>query len=269
MPARPPVLAAASPWVRDRLAEPRRDGVVLHGGAQAVYVRVDDAVLAVVARGGVQVPCGAHTTLTSLTALDRSGTLPRAGQPVWVGDGVLAIGTSEVQVARLVETRAPHVDAKDAPAMLTRLRTMPLDPAVVAELPARALDGLRDGEPSAVDHLLGLGSGLTPLGDDVTCGWLATMVAAGDPHADPVRERMLQIAPGRTTALSATLLRRAAEADVLPDFVRVLCRLRRPEAGAEPAASITALARIGHTSGTGLLLGLTLALDHLVSRSCP
>lgn len=269
MATRTAVLAAASPWVRDRFAAPPRDGVVLHGGAQAVYVRVDDTVLAVVARGGVQVPCGAHTTLTSLIGLDGSGSLPSAGAPVRLGAGTLSIGAADVRVARLVDARAPRFDVADAGAMLARLRSVPLDPAVVAELPADALDRLRDGDPTSLDDLLGLGSGLTPLGDDVTCGWLATMVAAGQPAAAPVRDRVLEIATARTTALSATLLLRATEGDVLPDFARVLRQLRRPTSPEEPAASVAALARIGHTSGTGLLLGLTLALDHLVSRSCP
>ncbi|RLV56114.1 DUF2877 domain-containing protein [Aeromicrobium phragmitis] len=269
MAARTAVFAAASPWVRDRFAESPRDGVVLHGGAQAVYVRVEDTVLAVVARGGVQVPCGAHTTLASLTGLDGTGTLPSAGAPVRLGDGSLSVGSADVRVARLIDARAPRFDATDASAMLARLRTVPLDPAVVGELPADALDGLRDGDPSALDHLLGLGSGLTPLGDDVTCGWLATMVAAAHPAAAPVSDRVLQIATARTTALSATLLHRSTEGDVLPNFARVLHQLRQPASPDEPAASVAALARIGHTSGTGLLLGLTLALDHLVSRSCP
>lgn len=265
MSTRPAVLAAASPWVRDRLAGERREGSIVHAGPQAVYLTVDDTVLAVVARDGVRVPCGAFTTLGTLTDLDGTGSLPVAGNGARIGGGSLHIGAAEIRIGRLVDTRAPRIDPADSPELRARLSP----PDLGGELPVGALDALRAADPSSVERLLGLGSGLTPLGDDVLCGWLATMVAAAHRCGEPVAARVLELAPDRTTALSTTLLRRAVEGEVLPQFARVVRQLQAPSTATEPAQSVAALAGVGHTSGAGMLLGLTLALDHLASRSCP
>ncbi len=69
-----------------------------------------------------------------------------------------------------------------------------------------------------------------------------------------------------TTLLSATLLDCARRGDVVPEFRRLLVDLTGPDtAGLDD--SLTALLRVGHTSGAGLALGTLLALRHLASRS--
>lgn len=92
-------------------------------------------------------------------------------------------------------------------------------------------------------RLAGRGPGLTPLGDDVLVGFFAASALAGH-DLRPVAER----AARRTTALSATLLRLAAQGE-LPEAAHRLLE----EGEIEP------LLGFGHTSGAGIALGLALA----------
>jgi hypothetical protein len=82
-------------------------------------------------------------------------------------------------------------------------------------------------------------------------------VAAGAPDAsvsDAVRRRL-----GATTALSATLLDCALRGEALPELRTWLAALGT----SREAAAAAALARVGATSGTGLLVGAALALRSL------
>jgi hypothetical protein len=114
-------------------------------------------------------------------------------------------------------------------------------------------------DPDAVGRLVGRGDGLTPLGDDVLCGWLATCRAAGVDTAE-VDDAVRNALP-RTTLLSATLLDCALHGEVLPEHAAWLSALGTP---AEPARA-TALMRVGASSGAGLLAGSRLALDQLTT----
>lgn len=124
-------------------------------------------------------------------------------------------------------------------------------PARVRSVPGGAPHTpLREGEVLA---LLGRGPGLTPEGDDELAGRLLVTVAAGGavPDLDPHLHR--------TTALSASLLRAAAQGYAVPEVVayvdavvgrhHVAARRLRP-----------AVAAIGHTSGAALLRGVAAAL---------
>jgi hypothetical protein len=106
------------------------------------------------------------------------------------------------------------------------------------------------------ERLLGLGSGLTPLGDDVVAGWAAASYALRVPvrGVDP---------RGATTLLSATLVDCARRGEVLPEFRELVRALARtpPHAVAAVERAARDLAEVGHTSGTGLLLGASLRLE--------
>lgn len=264
------IAAAGPPWVRDLLAAATGDALVVHSGPEAVYLEVDHDVIAVLARHAVVVPCALRTTLTSTRDLALDGRPPAPGTRVSTTPGRLHFAAADVRVARATNHRSPVIDPGAAPQMTARLARA-FDPAAGpprAELPEAALRTLAAADPDAVEALLGLGSGLTPLGDDVLCGWLATVVAADHPCATPFGDRVLASARERTTALSATLLRRAVHAEVVPQFTDLVHALtERPDAVGRAVHDLTS---IGHTSGSGLALGLALALDHLGSRStCP
>ncbi|MBD8868611.1 DUF2877 domain-containing protein [Nocardioides sp. MJB4] len=141
-------------------------------------------------------------------------------------------------------------------------------------LPGAALAALAgldtEARPAAlVAALLGRGDGLTPLGDDVLCGWLALHRAAGQAPDLLLTEVRAEVAAqvgadgGRTGRLSAALLDCALHGEVLPEFGDWV-------AAVDPAARAVAQTRllaIGHTSGAGLLLGADLALSHLSRRA--
>lgn len=131
-------------------------------------------------------------------------------------------------------------------------------PAAVAEFvvfraPSAPLSGLRADH---VARLLGAGDGLTPLGDDVLAGWIATHRALG--LATPSVDAAVAAHAHRTTTLSATLLDCAHHGEAIPQLGRWLHSLGTP---AQTAATRDLLA-VGGSSGAGLMAGALLALDH-------
>ena len=114
-----------------------------------------------------------------------------------------------------MDVHVPRLDRgevqRNTAGSITRMAT---PPAAVVELVASAAPaGLT---ASAVGRLLGRGEGLTPLGDDVICGWLAARRATGvtTPEVDAAVRSGLH----RTTLLSATLLDCALHGEVLPEL---------------------------------------------------
>ncbi len=241
---------------------PPSSGRVLHAGPHAWYVRLDDpsVVLGVLTRSAVRVPCGISTALAQLPG-------GRAHGPAAVGGGRLLVRDLRVRVTRLVDHRVPRLRLSPVERVRVagRLRGLLRRPYadVAAELGTRSLDALRDGEPAAVDRLLGRGSGLTPLGDDVLAGWLATAFATERHDRAAVADRVG--AAGATTAFSATLLDRAAHGEVVPQFRRLGSALANGPADAVPER-VAELLRIGHTSGAGLAVGSLLALEGMPVR---
>lgn len=261
------VAAAAPPWVRDLLAEWAGQATVLHSGPDAVYLQLGQDVLAVLSRHAIHVPCGLRTTLETTDHLTPELRHPAPGTQVPVDGQRLHFTGADVHIGRTVSHATPAVDPADTSDMAPRLRAAltPLSERIRGELPDSHLRALGSCDPHAPDGLLGRGSGLTPLGDDVLCGWLATMVAASHPGAQGVADQVLTLADQRTTALSATLLGRAVHGQVIPQFAHLINALTH--GSGTPESAVQDLARVGHTSGLGMALGLSLALDHLASRS--
>ena len=125
----------------------------------------------------------------------------------------------------------------------------------------RLAAGVDVGDPSPLNDLVGWGQGLTPTGDDLTCGVLLVMVATE--RLEPGHALDLLGSHGlRTTSLSARLLRCAAQGMGVPEVVDLVDALLTP--GQRPgAAQISAVHAIGHSSGRDLCAGLAGALDHL------
>lgn len=234
------VSVAAPVRVRERLAAagdgPRR---VLHASATAIYVDLDGWCLGLVSADATRVPCALWSTLPDLTEL---------GPAVRVEAGTLHVGAATVRITRLADVSVPtlgrHGDRGFGPAR--------------AMTAAAGLSLPDDGRltPAHLDHLLGRGPGLTPLGDDVLAGWFAARVAAGHPDhvlAAAVRRRL-----GVTTLLSATLLDCALRGEALPQLAAWL---------SDPGPPTTeALLAVGATSGAGLLAGAGLAIASLTDH---
>jgi Protein of unknown function (DUF2877) len=218
---------SAPPRVREHLRAAADDEVeVVHRGPDAVYVDVAGWCVGVVGSRATAVPCALRSTL------DRLGPATRA----LVAGGVLHLDGEPVRIGRIVDVRVPAT-----PGLADRLRP-----------------GLT---PADVAAMIGLGDGLTPLGDDVVCGWLALHRAAG--VATPAVDAAVRDLAPRTTLLSATLLDCALHGEVLPEFAAYVAALGTD---AEPDR-VAALEAVGHSSGAGLLHGTRLALgavDHLM-----
>jgi hypothetical protein len=216
------VTAAATPRLRDRLsAAPEGRLEVLHRGPHAVYLVLDDgherSALGILATGAVRVPNGLRTTLATLDGLDL--TAPR------LDGGSVRLGAETIVVTRLVDAAVPRLPEASG------------------------------GDAASVLAGIGRGDGLTPYGDDVACGWLATRLASGLPvPTDEVRA-----AARRTTLLSATLLDCALHGEVIPEFAAWL--------GSRRAADEAALLAVGASSGRGLLEGARLALGDVAAAA--
>jgi hypothetical protein len=106
---------------------------------------------------------------------------------------------------------------------------------------------------AAAAGLAGLGGGLTPSGDDCLSGamlwaWLE------HPEAGPWCEAVRQVAEGRTTTLSAALLRAAARGECGAAWHLLLAALA-DEAETRLADTVRQVLAHGHTSGGDALAG--------------
>jgi hypothetical protein len=244
------IRAAASSALRDLLAGPPVPAHVLGSGPFALYLGTDDAVLAVLARDAVRLPC-ALTLSTSaaelpLTSLD-------AADPVWVGGGAIRWTGSDGPSAVLV---ARHW----APTRVRKGISIPIDrwrsalSAFDCGVDARLIGRLTVGACEQAGSLLGSGPGLTPAGDDVLAGFLLGTRALGVP-AGPLGRFVAEQAPAATTALSAQLLRHALRGECVPQVAAAL-------ASPEDTSALAALLAVGHTSGTALARGLLRAAEY-------
>ncbi len=214
---------------------------MLHRGAHALYVdlgaRVEPAtdtpvpgVVGIVSASAAALPLALRLARPTLGAL--------AGADARVAGGVLHLDDRPVRITRLLGARVPSLAAG-----------LPV-PEVPEGGARRLLDALPAVSAESVPRLVGSGPGLTPLGDDVLCGWLAWHRAAGTATAavdDACRRSW-----SRTTTLSAALLADALEGEVVPEFADLVASLGTPAA----ASAAAALTRLGATSGAGMLYGV-------------
>ena len=256
------IASAAAPWVGDRLHDEPHQGAIVHAGAHALYFTSRGDVLGIAAATAVPVPLALRTQLPDLRELP--GGLPQTGERVRIGAGAVDLGGAAVHVARYLDYRMPPLPRGEAHTLVRRLDAL-RQPA--SELPRALLTALTARPAEEAHRLLGRGSGLTPYGDDGLAGMLAALLAAGDACAPRLAAVVTRLAPQRTTLLSATLLRRAAAGEVLPQFARLAAALARGTDG-EVRGRAATLTAVGHTSGAGMLRGLHLGLTHITMRSC-
>jgi hypothetical protein len=253
--------AAASVLVHDLLSGPVRPATVIATAPAATYLDVDGHVLALVAPGGVRLPCAAVLA---------SGAPPPAGPGarVVVGAGAVQVGGSPaVSVTRWFDPRVrlSRIDAGAAHRLhalvMERPRPDPLLPAGVA---ARLGHDIAAGRPDrSVDALLGRGGGLTPAGDDLLAGALAALRALGSPAAAGLGRAVRALAPGRTPRLSAALLSAADTGAMIPEAAAVLRGLASPGQHRRLDVAVMGLVAVGHTSGWHLAAGLAAGAAHV------
>jgi hypothetical protein len=126
-------------------------------------------------------------------------------------------------------------------------------------------DGDREATTAAAARLLGLGSGLTPSGDDVLTG-LAVLAAAGGMLLERIRPALADAVLGgspleeRTTEVSAATLTEAVAGRGRQRIHVLVSALGAT--GTTPALvdAVLRVRAIGHTSGADILTGLRLGL---------
>ncbi len=246
--------AAASSSLRPVLAGTARPATWLGATPAALYLQVagDRGVVALLAHDAVRLPC-ALLLPTTRAELPLTSLGPAVGTPV-VGDGKVAwTGLAGPVVVRAVREWAP-ARARGGTVVASALT------AVRGGLPAPGALGI-DAEPvsrltddpaQAVERLLGRGPGLTPAGDDVLAGFLVGARAFGL-DARRMRGATAALAPARTTALSAALLRHAGRGECIDEVAAVVAALTDH---GRPEPALGRLLAVGHTSGAALAVGL-------------
>jgi hypothetical protein len=247
-----PIPVSAPPRVRDLIrSAPDGPVPVVHAGPHAVYVAVGDPhdrrCVGLLGRDAALVPCGLRSRIHNFASWPC--------ESAYLAFGTLHVDGRPLTVRRAVAVQVPPLDHRAFPRHAA-------SPATSTASPQAAVVGLvRQVTAASVDRLVGLGEGLTPLGDDVLCGWIATHRAAGVPT--PAVDAAVRACLHRTTMLSATLLECALHGEVFPQLGGFLLAVGTPD---EPRATADLLA-VGGSSGEGLLLGARLALDELDLRT--
>jgi Protein of unknown function (DUF2877) len=159
--------------------------------------------------------------------------LPDTHAPLSIGHGALRVGENSYRPARWWRPSRP----------------------VLAGVPVRAsmVDDLTEHWPDQ----LGLGPGLTPYHDDVLCG--ALVVLAATATAPELRGNIAaNDLERRTTATSAALIRLACDGWCISAVADHLSSVGR---GFDNPLTRARLLAVGHSSGRGLLAGMTAMLS--------
>lgn len=196
--------------------------------------------------------------------LSREGVLLGPGQSVrfdpqtrWVAQPVdlAAVATKEIAQAGAIlraAVREPTTPFGRASAQLIDARTVTLRTCLLDDADGPALT-------AAVAALVGLGEGLTPSGDDIITG-LAFLAAQPGMRLGSrlvAIRRAVADAAHRTTLLSATTMAAAVEGRGRQRFHDLAAAIVE----GRTRSGVPAVLSIGHSSGSDLLQGMSLALD--------
>lgn len=194
---------------------------------------------------------GAQPWQCRLPAWTTGSALARKHLPLAL-EHVRRCGRSFAWIPPLLSDSLPDADAVVAATL--RRRAQGLCDAVINGDEARARQHIFD--------LIGLGSGLTPSGDDFVLGWLLVMsLAKGPCHGwSSVAAQAVQSATSRTHLISATALRHAVEGrarQLLVDLCEALLHGDEPQVH----AALDHVIRIGANSGSDIALGILRGFD--------
>lgn len=272
-------MTAASLTLFPLLAGPARPARVCAIVSGAVYLELDPvtdeeghrpgAVVALLAPAAVRLPIGLTLPpeATGLVPVMADGA-PVSPGPIVFGHGAVSMAGTRLPV---LDWWNPSVPKQVLPPPVPELLPTALLDSLLADAaePLRVgLSLLRDGDPrAAFEALLGAGPGLTPAGDDVLIGALAALTAWA-PRSQPHRILADGVAgaDGRTTAISAALLRSAVSGAVVPQLVRFVGALST----GDPAAirpALDGVLPVGVSSGAAMAAGAVAQLTNLMQGS--
>lgn len=247
------VTAQPSPAAAAAALAPLLRGAVVEGHVIAVlglaaYLECPRGTVAVLAPGAVPVPLGLRPVDGVLPAL-AVGDAARVGQgQVWVRSGGRWHGWG---VRRWWPSAVRSRSGSPGPAAVDAVRQH------LPPLPPEVSTAMRSGVPA----LVGLGEGLTPLGDDVLAGllvawWAWPQAAVG--RLPALAAAVTALLP-RTTPISAALLHHAVAGHAATPLLTLVEALGRGDEGIDGGAidsATTGLLAVGHSSGAGLARGL-------------
>ncbi len=245
----PSVVGSASIWVLGRVAGPAREARVLHAHSNSIYLEFEGGALGILGARSLQLPFGVRTLMPELPRVG-------VGEVGEVHDGVVAVGDLRVLVTNIVDTTVPVLSPEAVTWGHEHLLGLVGDRVaeISGRLPERAMQLLGDADPQAVPELLGLGEGLTPLGDDVLAGFLATAVAIRHQGLPDVRSEVALSAFDKTTLIAASLLACAARGEAVPEF-RSFMRGIATQHSDVVEQSLDLMLEVGGHSGAGYVIG--------------
>jgi hypothetical protein len=245
-----------------------RRGRVVSVHARATNVLLDDGPLVGLLPRGTPL----HPWAISVPLDPAAFGWLREGEPVSVAADVLEAGPLRIELENVpvTELRLARRSEAIAPARVAALaRLVPaVDDDPFREVIETALETFRAGaRPSELTAIVGVGSGLTPSGDDVLVGVLAGLDAAHwVGRTIPGLREQIVVALGssvsRTTRLSAQMLAAAAArlyAEPVLAVLETVAESDPPPAVTEQA--VAALLAVGHRSGADTLRGIVAALE--------
>jgi hypothetical protein len=260
---------SASAELGDLLSGPPVSATVRGVTGPACYLDVGGRIVVVEGPGGVGLPNAVRVAQPARPPLQLA-----IDDEVVLGRGALTVDGLQLPVQRwwdpYVRVGSTRLDAAGVAVVTAMLRSAAVTASADSSALAEVLHAHDDGGlGAAATALLGRGPGLTPAGDDVLAGILATLRVLGPSRptavatrlaatADALAAAVIGVAPQRTTALSAQLLEHADRGAVALPVADVL-RAIAGRGGLVAAAA--RLARVGHTSGSDLLTGIALAVD--------
>ena len=244
--------------------------IVLGVSDPAVWIGKEDGVLVVSTTDAVRLPNG---VVIALAASDRPFARVRSGEEAMVGGGAVEFSSLTVRVVRwwdpvpaLVHSRPGEVAAV--------VRTLD---GIVPGIPDHGLEAsLAAGdEEAALDtarRLIGLGDGLTPMGDDLLAGAVSGMLlmgrSLGEEGCAALIQRLegsaMEHAASATTTFSAALLGHAFRGEVAAPAANLLASM----AGrGDAVAAARDLLEVGHSSGPALAAGILAGARAAIERS--
>jgi Protein of unknown function (DUF2877) len=251
------VPGVADETLRPLLTGPVRPAAVIGIVNAAVHLHVDGTLVVVCGPRAVRLPgsVALAAPLAGLVPLD-------ASTGAVVGDGRVQLGDVTIDVRRW--TVAPRPRFRDLPGAALRAGEvaahLPSLPTLLEPPVSKLLTALRAGDPdtmtAAVDGLIGLGPGLTPLGDDLLAGTALALSAAADGRRHLLTAAIAE-RRDRTTAVSAALLDAATTGRSIPQAAQLVAAL---DGRADLNTALAALIAVGSSSGIGMAHGIALAL---------
>ena len=252
-----PIAAVAAAPLADLLLGSRRSGSILGASSVATWLEVGDRVVVLTGWGGARLP---NSVMAATRFPPEVSTVIPAPAGVIIGDGGIEHAGRHLRVSRWW-----HPCPELPPTQPSQIRALAqtcaelvpaLDDAGIGEALARRSlnEVLRAGEA-----LLGKGPGLTPEGDDIIVGALASYRLLGraaglaaNGFLASVERSLVPTACRRTTRLSTSLIGHAVHGEVADALGRLL---RAFTGRAELIPAVRALSALGHSSGPAMSFG--------------